>query len=135
MRKTWTIVSFPALALPISAGAGCGDGHQGAGVSQAQQRGVGAGCTRDQDCTEPGQICLAFKGGYCGAADCTADAECPLGSACVAHSDGRNYCFLICTDKAQCNQTRLPENEANCSANITFVEGAKSYKACVPPSS
>lgn len=87
------------------------------------------------DCTEDGQTCLAFKGGYCGLTNCQGDAGCPSGSACVAHSDGKNYCFLVCTDKVQCNLYRAPDVEANCSSNVTFVDGTQSVKACIPPSS
>jgi len=136
MHKPWKFLSIAVFSLLPCFAAGCGDDDEGGGISQAQRRGVGAACTRNEDCTEPGQICLAFKGGYCGVADCTADAQCPAGSACVAHDDGRNYCFLICTDKLQCNQTRPVDIESNCSANITFVGDDKTgYKACVPPSS
>jgi hypothetical protein len=110
----------------------CGDDEAG---SEAQKRGVGAACSADQPCTEAGQTCLDFKGGYCGVADCTNNAGCPQGSACVAHDDGRNYCFLVCVDKPQCNVTRPPEAEANCSSSVSFVEDATAGKACVPPSS
>jgi len=112
----------------------CGDDDDDDGT-EAQRRGVGAACIDDEDCTEEGQSCLDFKGGYCGVADCTSNLECPDGSACVAHDDGRNYCFLICTDKPQCNPYRPLEDEANCSANITFVDADTTFKACVPPSS
>jgi hypothetical protein len=78
--------------------------------------------------------CLSFKGGYCGLEGCTRAEDCPLGSACVAHDDGKNYCFLICTDKIQCNPTRPVDIESNCSANITFVGDNNGKKACVPPS-
>src|SRR6478752_3831827 len=89
--------------------------------SEAQKRGVGAACNADLPCTEAGQTCLDFKGGYCGVADCTNDAGCPQGSACVAHDDGRNYCFLVCSEKAECNLTRPAADEANCSSSVTFV--------------
>ena len=56
------------------------------------------------------------------------------GSACVAHTDGKNYCFLICTDKSQCNVNRAADVEANCSSSVVFVEGKLNVKACVPPS-
>jgi hypothetical protein len=107
----------------------CGDSG-----SEAQRRGVGSACAVNTDCTETGQVCLTFKGGYCGLADCQNNAGCPSGSACVAHTDGRNYCFLICTDKSQCNLHRSADVEANCSSNVTFVDGASTLKACVPPS-
>jgi hypothetical protein len=95
---------------------------------------VGAACAADTDCTQPGLTCLAFKGGYCGLASCVNDAGCPSGSACVMHTDGNNYCFLICTDKSQCNQYRAADVEANCSSNVTFVDATLTVKACVPPS-
>jgi hypothetical protein len=114
-------------------GSGCGDDDD-IPASEAQRRGVGAACAGDLDCAEPGQTCLAFKGGYCGVEDCSSNADCPFGSACVAHDDGTNYCFLICTDKPQCNLGRPLEFEANCSSNVTFVENANGKKACVPPS-
>ena len=41
--------------------AACGDDESG---SEAQKRGVGAACNADLPCTEPGQTCSDFKGGY-----------------------------------------------------------------------
>lgn len=119
-----TLVTVLAICL-----FGCGS--EG---SEAQRRGVGAACAANPDCKE-GLTCLSFKGGYCGLAACQNDDACPQGSACVAHSDGKNYCFLVCTDKPQCNLYRAADQEANCSSNVTFVEGTPSVKACVPPSS
>lgn len=110
----------------------CGDDDGG---TQAQRLDVGAACANDEHCTREGQSCLAFKGGYCGVPDCASNADCPRGSACVAHDDGKNYCFLICTTKAQCNQDRPLDAEANCSSSITFTDAPSDYKACVPPSS
>lgn len=108
-------------------GWGCGDSG-----TEADRLGVGAQCTKVEDCGT-GQRCLAFKGGYCGLSGCAADVDCPGGSACVRHDDGMNYCFRVCVDKAECNRNRSLENEANCSSNITFIEIAN-RKACVPPS-
>jgi hypothetical protein len=102
--------------------------------SEAQQRGVGAGCASNADCTQPGLTCLPFKGGYCGLQGCTKNADCPAGSACVTHTDGKNYCFLTCTDKTSCNTFRSADVEANCSSTATFVEPSTMGKACVPPS-
>lgn len=123
--RAWTP---PALVLAAALVLGCGgDG------TDADRKGIGAQCTKADDCRS-GQQCLAFKGGYCGLADCMNDAACPEGSACVRHTDGRNYCFRVCADKPDCNRHRAVEVEANCSSNVTFVEGNKSRKACVPPS-
>jgi hypothetical protein len=122
---TTALTSFLLGALAL----GCGGGG-----SEAQRRGVGAACARDTDCSETGQTCLAFKGGYCGLASCVNDAGCPAGSACVAHTDGKNYCFLICTDKPQCNAYRSVDVEANCSSSVAFVDATLNRKACVPPS-
>jgi len=121
------------LAYAMAGAAACGGGG-----TQADRLGVGAQCAIDGDCQdEPdaGQRCLLqFKGGYCGIQACTGDATCPAGSACVLHSDGINYCFRICIDKPECNRHRALDNEANCSSNVTFVDGANNRKACVPPS-
>jgi hypothetical protein len=107
--------------------------------TEADRQYVGGQCTVNDDCNQEGefpQSCLTqFRGGYCGLEDCLGDVDCPEASACVAHTDGMNYCFRICNDKAQCNRNRDLENESNCSANIDFVDGADGRKACVPPSS
>jgi hypothetical protein len=104
----------------------------------ADDLGIGAQCTADDQCnTDLMQVCLMqFKGGYCGKKDCTSEADCPDLSSCVAHTDGMNYCFRNCVDKAECNENRDAINESNCSANITFVVPADNVglKACVPPS-
>src|SRR5947207_15455563 len=109
--------------------------HEGiaSGISM-QMSGSSFHCYNDTGCSKSRQVCLSFKGGYCGLADCQNDAGCPSGSACVAHTDGRNYCFLICTDKTQCNLHRSVDVEANCSSSVTFVDGTLNAKACVPPS-
>ncbi len=105
------------------------------GGTPAQQSGVGRECAGNDDCADD-QSCLDFAGGYCGIDACLEDSDCPGGSACVVHTDGSNYCFLICDDKVDCNGDRSADNESNCSSNITFVEGkADDSKACVPPSS
>jgi hypothetical protein len=115
----------------------CGDDDPGdGGESAAQRAGVGAACLADDDCDQKNAPlkCLSFKGGYCGLEDCQANSDCPEGSACVAHDDGMNYCFLVCSDKPECNITRPADSEANCSSSITFVEAGTNAKACVPPS-
>jgi hypothetical protein len=77
-------------------------GSSSSGGSEAMRRGVGSACATNADCTEPGQTCLQFKGGYCGIEGCAGDAgACPSGSACVQHTDGKSYCFFICVDKAE----------------------------------
>jgi hypothetical protein len=131
MRHPSDVIRILVMILAIHASGslvGCGGGG-----SEAQRRGVGGACAADVDCKE-GLTCLAFKGGYCGLAECQNDAACPAGSACVAHTDGTNYCFLICTDKSQCNLFRPADVEANCSSSVTFLEGKLDVKACVPPS-
>ena len=103
--------------------------------NEADDLGVGAQCASNDDCTEDGQTCLtAFKGGYCGVESCSNDAGCPEGSRCVTHTDAKNYCFRACADKAECNANRDADVESNCSSNVTFADGTKSGKACVPPS-
>lgn len=116
-------------ALVVSSLAACGG-------DEADEIGVGAQCTMNDDCNQEDgmQTCLPFSGGYCGLAGCTADADCPGSSACIAHTDGMNYCFRICGDKPDCNANRDVDNEANCSSSVDFVSGANGRKACVPPS-
>jgi hypothetical protein len=96
-------------------------------LTPAQRHGVGAACSADSDCfvADAHLRCLPFKGGYCGLEGCQQAADCPPGSACVTHDDGNNYCFLLCVDKPECNYTRPPEIEANCSSKITFADGSK----------
>lgn len=124
-----------ALLVTVATLGACGDDDDGGpGGTEADQHGIGAVCAGNEDCWETGQSCLPFKGGYCGVEGCAADADCPSGARCVTHDDGKNYCFLVCTDKPQCNLNRPLEYEANCSSNITFAGGSKNGKACVPPS-
>ena len=125
---------------------GCADEEENA-PSEADQLGVGAQCSADADCNPPDDTdsgagtdgdpvlrCLPqFKGGYCGLEACMVDTDCPDASACVAHTDGANYCFRLCVDKGECNYNRDADNESNCSANIVFTDGGAG-KACVPPS-
>ncbi len=120
--------------------ASCGDDDD----TTADKLGVGAECASDDQCLQSNidgglsEKCLRqFRGGYCGIEDCRAVDDCPPGSACVAHDDGRNYCFRTCIDKPECNRHRSEDNEANCSANIEYVGAEKEQvgKACVPPSS
>ena len=95
---------------------------------------IGAECASTGECDNEELTCLTqFKGGYCGAASCTANADCPEDSACVTHV-GSNYCFRTCVDKEECNENRTTENESNCSSSITFAEAGTTGKACVPPS-
>jgi hypothetical protein len=114
---------------------GCGDDDD-EGLSPAQQHGVGAACDADSDCFVGDEKlrCLPFKGGYCGLEGCESSDDCPAGSGCVSHDDGKNYCFLLCAEKPECNYTRPIEIEANCSSNITFADATKNSKACIPPS-
>ena len=121
----------------------CSDGDEG--VVEADQMGVGAICVDDQACPDIEEqnadgepitlVCLdQFKGGYCGLQGCTANADCPTGSACVAMDDGENYCFRQCVDKGECNENRPAEAESNCSSSVSYVESLTEGKACVPPS-
>lgn len=108
----------------------------GACSSNADSLGVGAQCTQTSDCdTKLNEMCLTqFKGGYCGLEGCMHDTDCPADSACVAHTDGHNYCFRTCATKTDCNANRDAVNEANCSSSVTFVDPQANRKACVPPS-
>ena len=120
-----------ALALLALASA-CGDGDE------ADALNVGAQCADSTDCDNSDdftQTCLPqFTGGYCGLEGCASDLDCPEAAACIAHTDGVDYCFRTCIDKPDCNANREPALEANCSSNVVFVDGTQGRKACVPPS-
>lgn len=130
-RLAWTILGAITML------SGCGDDDEGTAADALL---VGAECSDAAECKVDEaegdvtkQCLLQFKGGYCAIDGCERDLECPPGSACVGHDDGNSYCFRICADKAECNRNRSPENEANCSSNVNFLERT-SGKACVPPS-
>jgi hypothetical protein len=115
----------------------CGDDSD---LTESDRLGVGAECATDDDCLQEGDgginlECLPqFKGGYCGLEGCSGNEDCPERSACVAHEDGRRYCFRSCADKPECNLNRGPDNEANCSSNVDYVDPNTRGKSCVPPS-
>ena len=118
------------LALGAVLTLGCGSDE-----AEVDRLGVGAACTQMEDCADTAPDCLTnFKGGYCGIADCKADADCPEGSACVTHDDGKNYCFRLCNTKEECNANRPEEVWSNCAGNVQFVAADRKDKACVPPS-
>jgi hypothetical protein len=123
--RTFLLIGASLLVL---GGTGCG--------SSADALGVGAQCAQASDCdTSLNEVCLSqFKGGYCGLEGCTHDVDCPVDSACIAHTDGHSYCFRTCADKSECNANRDPDNESNCSSSTTFVDGDQGRKACIPPS-
>jgi hypothetical protein len=133
--RTTLVISATLLLLLTACG---GDGNE------ADRVGVGASCTSDGDCPTrvcgdggacPPLVCLTqFTGGYCGFAGCVSHDDCPVGSACVIHDDGMNYCFRTCENKPECNVNRGPEEESNCSSSVDWVTDIAG-KACVPPSS
>ena len=126
-----------AMLLMLGALWACDDDD---GLTEADRLGVGAECASDADCLREGDAgvnlrCLTqFKGGYCGLEDCDGNEDCPEQSACVAHEDGRRYCFRSCVDKPECNVHRGTDDASNCSANVTYVDEDTRAKACVPPS-
>src|SRR5687768_2367503 len=109
----------------VLAATSCGDDEG----TEADRIGVAAQCTANDGCptayrgeTPVELTCLRdFKGGYCGVIGCTRDGDCPDASACIAHTDGNNYCFRTCAEKVDCNVNRSVDNEANCSSNVSFV--------------
>jgi hypothetical protein len=125
--------SIVAMVLVCAATAGCGDDDS------AVERGVGAACSEDADCTEPGQACLTqFKGGMCGIEDCSASSECPAGSVCVDDPDlSQTFCLLTCVEKVDCNVHRPAADEANCSSTLNQLDppdgGGSDPKVCRPP--
>ncbi len=125
-------LSLVGLLLLALLGAACGE-------ESANDQLIGAQCATVADCDDgdegtPALECLTqFAGGYCGRAGCVQDADCPEGSLC-ALLEGANYCFLVCTEKSECNRNRDAANEANCSSSVDPVSGGEE-KLCIPPSS
>jgi hypothetical protein len=121
------------VVVAATLGFGCGGGS-----SEADQIGVGAECTTNEDCRQdldPPLSCMTvFAGGYCGLTGCMGDLDCPEDAICVTHTDSTNYCFRACQNKSECNENRSLENESNCSSNVDRVDPSE-IKACVPPSS
>jgi hypothetical protein len=115
------------------------------GGVDADRVGVGAECSAATPCptypfdggTAPLACLSQFRGGYCGLQNCTSSAGCPVGSICVRHTDGINYCFRACGDKPECNVNRTPANESNCSSSFDWAVPSEDNgaKACIPPSS
>ncbi len=139
------------LSTPL-AFVGCGgdDEAEPGGETEADELGIGAECEIDDDCPEVefagmggagGKIqlqCLTqFTDGYCAIEDCESADDCPLGSTCVAHDDGRNYCFRECDNKPECNANRDADSEANCVGSFDFADDADDVgqKVCEPSSS
>jgi hypothetical protein len=76
--------------------------------------------------------------GYCAIEGGASASDCPDGATCVAHEEGKEYCFRECTDESECNANRSPENEANCSANFDYkdpTDDESGMKAGIPHSS
>lgn len=123
-----SINAFVAVAFLAFVATACGP--------DVDKLGVGGACDAKNACPANDDFTLAclpqFKGGYCGLAGCTKNADCPETSICVAHG-GANYCFRTCEDKAECNENRGEDEESNCSSSIERVDSGKA-KACVPPS-
>jgi hypothetical protein len=120
---------FLSIAL-LSALALC----YGCGGNDADALGIGAACTSADTCGENQQCLTEFKGGYCGSIGCNSSSDCPSSSACVIHTNAKNYCFRTCVEKVDCNANRSVEAESNCVSSVVFASGKKEGKVCVPPS-
>lgn len=143
----WTALLITPLAF-----IGCGGDDEPApeDENEADDLGIGAQCEVDDDCPEVdfagmggagGKIqleCLTqFTDGYCAIEGCDSAEDCPEGATCVAHEDGKNYCFRECVDKPECNANRDVESEANCVGSFDLADPADDdgQKVCEPSSS
>jgi hypothetical protein len=97
---------------------------------------VGADCAAVADCASGLECITAFNGGYCGKANCTANADCPdpMNDACVTAKDGKNYCFKKCGSNTDCTVCRDPRWPATCTPadQVTFAEAGTTGSVCVP---
>lgn len=127
MKRAFRLIAALAV-LPLLAM--CGSDYD-----EADLLGIGASCSKTEECTQDQQCLTEFKGGYCGVKDCETNDDCPGSSACVVHTNGKNYCFRVCVDKPECNGNRPAETESNCVSSVTYVSGKKEGKVCEPPGS
>jgi hypothetical protein len=92
--------------------------------------GVGAWCGDDEDCSGD-LVCLhEIDGGYCARRDCEANADCPMGSACVVGPDF-NYCARQCERESDCTFCRTSDHYATCASDVTFAEDGTAGPVCV----
>jgi hypothetical protein len=96
--------------------------------------GVGAGCADGTDCAAGLECVTEFRGGYCTKRNCSVNADCPKDSLCVSHSNGKNYCYPICTAEFNCSFCRHPDFVASCRDDVDFAVAGTTGKVCVPPS-
>lgn len=116
----------------------CSDDKSG---TEADRVGIAGECSASEDCAQDVdslQCLTGFKGGYCGLAGCTENANCPIGSVCVLEN-GSSFCFRTCADKNECNPNRSAANEANCSGSFDLMKADDQMpvglaKVCIPPS-
>lgn len=63
---------------------------------------VGARCTADNDCAKRCFLGSDFPNGYC-SQTCTADKDCPGGTACIMATDKTGACMVTCKVPNDCN--------------------------------
>ncbi len=92
--------------------------------------GVGAACGDAVDCGPDLECVDAFDGGYCGRRGCSANAECPGDSACVA-IDGESYCLKSCAGDGDCELCRDADHPAACTDDVEYVEAGTTGSVCL----
>ena len=112
-------VGLLGLSLMVALGIACG------GPPKAD---IGSPCTKSEECNDEKKLtCLTtFVSGYCGVEGCSSNSDCPTGSVCVSHKDGKKYCFQTCKEKDEC------KSNASCTVNVIFTDGAQGDKVCQP---
>ncbi len=81
----------------------CNDSCAWGMFGECKQSPLGSACADASTCDD--FLCVSggglFRGGYCGKAACTSDAECGSTGVCM-NAFGANYCLLECTTDAEC---------------------------------
>jgi hypothetical protein len=93
--------------------------------------GVGSACASTEDCDADLECLTGYRGGYCTQTGCTANADCPMGSACAVVDGGPNQCLRICTKESDCSLCRDPDVATACTADVPVVDDMTA-SLCVP---
>jgi hypothetical protein len=94
--------------------------------------GVGEACLTKADCNGDLECLTDVDGGYCGKANCTANADCPNGSACVRMDETRSYCLRKCQGDSDCSFCRPWDDRTPCTDEVDYVEDGTPGRVCVP---
>ena len=95
---------------------------------------TGAACVDKAEC-ELNLNCLkdtGFKGGYCAKTNCSADKDCPPGSACVGSAAGQKLCARSCEGFGDCTVSTDTQDVQDCRSRPKPT-GNTCSRICINP--